>query len=250
MYNVEKRTECLAILFSDRAEKDSFIEKVQNYIKSPEWEDGFMTTRTLFNILGNYDENPYKGTSLTTWSKTEIENHLLYYVEDNAEFPYVVKIPHPHTHSLAMGIQKWEGDSDQNLEGIDDGGERIQYGENGAFREPSTGKGRYDLITPFAMERIAKWYELGALKYADRNWEKGIPFSRFYDSAMRHMTKYMMGMTDEDHLAAAVWNIMCIIHFEQVGRRDLDDLPHYIIPRGAVNPLADAEEMDDDHYQE
>lgn len=112
--------------------------------------------------------------------------------------------------------------------GIQDSGERITYGENGAIREPSTGKGRFDLITPFGLERLARWYELGAQKYSDRNWEKGIPFSRYFDSAMRHMNKYMMGMKDEDHLAAACWNLLAIMHHEQLGEKHLDDLPHYL----------------------
>ena len=32
---------------------------------------------------------------------------------------------------------------------MNDGGERINYGENSAIREPSEGKGRPDLISPF-----------------------------------------------------------------------------------------------------
>ena len=78
------------------------------------------------------------------------------------------------------------------LNGIDDGGQRISYGEGKAIREPSAGKGRYDLITPFGIMRLAKWYELGSKKYADRNWEKGMPFSRYIDSAKRHIDKYII----------------------------------------------------------
>lgn len=111
---------------------------------------------------------------------------------------------------------------------INDSGERMTYGEGKAEREPSIGKGRFDLITPFGLERLAKWYELGAKKYSDRNWEKGIPFSRYFDSAMRHMTKFMMGRIDEDHLAAAVWNLMAIMHHQELGEIELNDLPHYI----------------------
>lgn len=111
---------------------------------------------------------------------------------------------------------------------IDDGGKRISYGEKRAVREPSTGKGRYDLISPFAVRRLAEWYELGAQKYADRNWEKGIPFSRCVDSAKRHLDKYIMGMNDEDHLAAAAWNIFSIMHYQELGMNELDDMPHYL----------------------
>lgn len=109
-----------------------------------------------------------------------------------------------------------------------DGGARINYGEGKAFREPTNGKGRYDLISPFALRRLAEWTELGAVKYAPRNWEKGMPFSRYTDSAMRHLQKFIMGMEDEDHLAAAIWNLHAIIHHQELGQTDLDDMPHYL----------------------
>lgn len=111
--------------------------------------------------------------------------------------------------------------------GIVDNGIRISYGKDRATREPSDGKGRFDLITPYGLRRLAVWYELGAKKYADRNWEKGIPFSRYLDSALRHLNKFAMGMNDEDHLAAACWNIMSIMHHQERGESELDDLPHY-----------------------
>lgn len=111
---------------------------------------------------------------------------------------------------------------------INDGGERISYGENMAMREPSTGKGRYDLVSPFAMRRLAKWMELGAMKYADRNWEKGIPFSRYVDSAKRHLDKFVMGMEDEDHLAAVAFNVFAIMHHQELDQNELDDMPHYL----------------------
>lgn len=111
---------------------------------------------------------------------------------------------------------------------INDGGERMSYGAGRAIREPTKRKGRYDLITPFGIDRVAKWYELGSLKYSDRNWEKGMPFSRYVDSAKRHLNKYVMGMEDEDHLAAAVWNLMAIMHHEELGQTELDDMPHYM----------------------
>lgn len=119
-----------------------------------------------------------------------------------------------------------------NLDGkINDGGERISYGDGCAMHEPSEGKGRYDLITPFGILRLAKWYELGSKKYADRNWEKGMPFSRYIDSAKRHIDKFIMGMEDEDHLAAAVWNLLSIIHHQELGQTEFDDMPHYLTPK-------------------
>ena len=56
---------------------------------------------------------------------------------------------------------------------------------------------------------VAKHFENGALKYGEHNWEKGIPISRYIDSALRHLMKDLAGETDEDHAAAFIWNCMC-----------------------------------------
>jgi hypothetical protein len=70
------------------------------------------------------------------------------------------------------------------------------------------GKGRCDLLPACAILRLARHYEAGARKYSDRNWEHGIPLNSFIDSAIRHLMKYLDGMDDEDHLAAAAWNVL------------------------------------------
>lgn len=59
------------------------------------------------------------------------------------------------------------------------------------------------------MLAVARHFENGALKYGEHNWEKGIPISRYIDSALRHLIKDLAGETDEDHAAAFVWNCMC-----------------------------------------
>ena len=51
-------------------------------------------------------------------------------------------------------------------------------------------------------------YKNGALKYAERNWEKGLPIHSFIDSAIRHLCKEILGWTDEPHLIACVWNVV------------------------------------------
>lgn len=62
---------------------------------------------------------------------------------------------------------------------------------------------------PKLMLDVAKHFENGALKYGEHNWEKGIPVSRYIDSATRHLMKDLAGETDEDHAAAFIWNCMC-----------------------------------------
>lgn len=110
-----------------------------------------------------------------------------------------------------------------------DSGERRQF-NTGAHRDIQKGKGRFDLLPPRALLRLARHFENGAEKYGDRNWEKGMPLSCFLSSAGGHYNKVLMGLQDEDHLAAAVWNLMCLIEIQELieeGKRpeELNDLP-------------------------
>ena len=111
-------------------------------------------------------------------------------------------------------------------ENINDGGERTSYGENAAIREPDDGKGRPDLISPWALTRLAKWYELGSRKYADRNWERGMNFSRYTASLFRHLIAWMKKDKSEAHLAAIAWNAFAMMHHQELGEdTQWDDIP-------------------------
>lgn len=103
-----------------------------------------------------------------------------------------------------------------------DSGQREEF-DTGARRDVRDGKGRYDLISPVALRRLAQVLERGAKKYGERNWEKGIPVGRYLDSAIRHIYQYIEGHEDEDHLGHAMWNIMAAIHTLEV-KPELNDL--------------------------
>lgn len=92
----------------------------------------------------------------------------------------------------------------------------VEY-PTGAIRSDSSGKGRYDLIPPRALRRVAVVYEKGAAQKGDRNWERGIPRGRLLDSALRHVFQALEGDTSEDHAAQAVWNLLALMHFEESG---------------------------------
>lgn len=106
---------------------------------------------------------------------------------------------------------------------IKDSGDRTAF-STGAVRDMHSGKGRCDLLPMCVLLRLARHYEEGALKYSDRNWEKGIPAHSFADSALRHMFKYMDGQTDEDHLIAAIWNL-CGLAWTEEKRPEMQDIP-------------------------
>ena len=104
--------------------------------------------------------------------------------------------------------------------------------KTGAQKDVS-GKPRFDLIPPEAMEALAQVYGLGARKYADRNWEKGIPFSAALGALKRHLNKFELGHNintddgDYEHMSHAMWWAVAIVTFLRRDRNDLNDLPAY-----------------------
>lgn len=95
------------------------------------------------------------------------------------------------------------------------GGEQKRTFPSGAQRDAHEGKGRYDLLQHKALHRVAVVAEKGGLKYGDDNWRKGIPDPDLFDSALRHLHQACSGKVDEDHLAQCVWNVLCIMEFQE-----------------------------------
>jgi len=122
-----------------------------------------------------------------------------------------------------------EGKSDYEIK---DSGSRREFG-TGAVRDMAIGKGRFDLLPWAVIGAIAIHYQKGCEKYGDRNWEKGLPVKSFLDSAIRHAAQVIDGRNDENHLIAAIWNLLCAyqtILWIQEGKRpaELYDLPRKI----------------------
>lgn len=72
---------------------------------------------------------------------------------------------------------------------------------------------------------VSVHFEQGAKKYAERNWELGIPLHCYIDSAVRHFLKAARGDTDERHDRAFCWNLLCAL-WTLKHKPELDDLPH------------------------
>ena len=118
----------------------------------------------------------------------------------------------------------WEvPDIMEALTKLPDSGQRTEF-ETGAVRDLSVGKGRMDLLPWLAIIEVAKHCEKGAIKYGERNVDKGIPVHSFYDSAARHLAKHISGCTDEDHLVAACWNLLWALQ-QRFTHPELDDMP-------------------------
>jgi len=141
---------------------------------------------------------------------------------------------------------------------IKDSGGRTNF-ESGAVRDSSEGKAAMHWLPPFFWERYAgvgpliksflqtgeveyieraldhmleehglkrlcDHLEAGASKYEAYNWAKGMPVSRTLDSLGHHLEDLRKGEEDEDHAAAAMCNLMFIVHYVEIG---LNDMPAY-----------------------
>ena len=103
--------------------------------------------------------------------------------------------------------------------------------KTGAVRDAG-GKGRMDLLPWCAIIRVSKHMEdtvspdpeTGVPHYPERNWERGLPMHTMIDSAARHLAKYQMGLTDEDHLCAAATNLLMAMWTEE-NMPEMQDIP-------------------------
>ncbi len=92
---------------------------------------------------------------------------------------------------------------------LKDSGSRREF-STGSRRDAAEGKGRHDLLVWPMIDRDAVLMEKGALKYGENNWQKGQPLSVFINSAFHHLIALAAGKRDEDHAAAARWNIAAL----------------------------------------
>lgn len=127
---------------------------------------------------------------------------------------------------------------------LKDSGKREEF-KSGAVRDTATGKPLLELVPGWAYLAYGWIMEAGARKYAARNWEKGMPMSRYLSSAKRHIELYLMGYRDEPHLWQAFWNIGGAIHtsvlvYIGVYPESFYDLPNHVSNK-EIGPLGEFE---------
>jgi len=103
---------------------------------------------------------------------------------------------------------------------VKDSGKRQDF-PTGSRRDTNEGKPRPDLIPPLPLLRLSEHLRKGAIKYGERNWERGQPSSRYYESLHRHILSYSLGDNSEDHLSAILFNTMGLIQNEEMVKRGL-----------------------------
>lgn len=94
-------------------------------------------------------------------------------------------------------------------------------------RKNDTGKLRYDLLPVLPLAEVANVFTIGAKKYDDRNWEKGLKWGRVFGAMMRHAWAWWRGETHDKedgqhHLASVAWCALVLMEFERT-HGELDD---------------------------
>ena len=90
------------------------------------------------------------------------------------------------------------------------------------------GKNQFCWLPPDALWSTCKVFTNGAIKYAPRNWERGMNWSICFDSLMRHMWLWWAGERYDPesklpHLAHAACNILFLLAYELRGMTKYDD---------------------------
>lgn len=100
-------------------------------------------------------------------------------------------------------------------------------GEGLRFNE---GKLRYDLMHPTATEGLVKVLTKGSLKYAERNWEKGMSWTTVLASLKRHLAAIEIGEDyDKETGELHINHVQCNAHFLSAYYKIYpqgDDRPH------------------------
>lgn len=94
-------------------------------------------------------------------------------------------------------------------------------------RKDDSDKNRIELLPPELVEGVSEVLTYGAKKYDDRNWEKGMKWSRVFGACMRHLWAWWRGEKNDpetgiSHLKHAGCNIAFLIAYEErkVGEDD------------------------------
>ncbi len=76
------------------------------------------------------------------------------------------------------------------------------------------GKLRVDLVSVDALRGLAEVLTFGCEKYDERNWQKGINFSKLYASTLRHLFLFFEGEDiDKESRKLAIDHAQCCVHF-------------------------------------
>lgn len=118
--------------------------------------------------------------------------------------------------------------------------EKLTNFGTGATRCSDADEERFDLISPFFLQRLAKVMAEGAKTHGEDNWRLGIPISVTLNHLERHLNLWKQEVLSgnkngpDDHLAKVAFGVMALCHYQAVGPEmwrslcELDKLRQYL----------------------
>lgn len=90
--------------------------------------------------------------------------------------------------------------------------------ESGAKRDDNSTKPFIHMLKGYVRQRFGYHLNLGANKYGNGNFLKGIPTEVYLESLDRHLASYMEGDRSEDHLSAIIFGVQgCMLNEQSEG---------------------------------
>jgi hypothetical protein len=142
-------------------------------------------------------------------NKERLRQHIQEIMEDPERRHNLISNMGALQYQLNQELEEEYEEGGDLLEGMEIEPEGLKYDQ---------GKLRYDLIPPDALEEIAKVYTLGAEKYGDRNWEKGLRWGRIFGAVFRHFIAWAKGEDADEEtglhpLAHAAWGCLTLLAY-------------------------------------
>lgn len=119
-------------------------------------------------------------------------------------------------------FRKMNTDSEKESRVTTNGNEGLKF---------DSGKPRFELIPPMAMECVANVITKGAKKYGVGNWTKELAWSRLIGALHRHTNAFQRGQihdteTGENHMAHVIVNAMYLLEYSEKNKESpMNDLP-------------------------
>jgi len=93
---------------------------------------------------------------------------------------------------------------------------------DGGGSRKDDGKSRVDLLPPDALLELGFVYGEGCKKYGERNYERGMRWSKVLGPLLRHLFRWMSGKErDEEsgqrHISMVAWNALALLTYELRG---------------------------------
>ena len=118
----------------------------------------------------------------------------------------------------------------KSMESVKALAEKTDAAAAGAGLRYNAGKRRYDLLPTRAIEALADVMTKGSLKYAPRNWEKGMSWTSVVASLKRHLAAFEKSEDFDPetgllHMAHVMCNAAFLVEYYKIAPQ-YDDRPH------------------------